>query len=256
MEEETVLDEQTGKSFKLEPEKGWDIAAAIFSILYLVAMLAFFSWQLVETCVGQGLLLKLFLPKGVDYPNSPLYRLMAYTVIGGGLGGIVNGIRSFISWHAERKAFGRRYVWKYITLPLLGAVLAAIVYAIVRGGIAALGGSYTPGEGFTNQAMSAFAIGALSGYGSHKVFKWLDGHVNKLFRITPIIEVTVPDLKGKSQSEVEVALKQSDLKLGKVSQKVSADPSEFSKVIDQNPLAGSTSLKGGLVDITIAIKAS
>lgn len=255
MEEETVLDEQTGKSYKLEPEKGWDIAAAIFSILYLVAMLGFFFWQLIETCAGQGLLLKLFLPEGVDYPNSPLYRLMAYTVIGGGLGGIVNGIRSFINWHAERKAFGRRYVWKYITLPLLGAVLAAIVYAIVRGGIAALGVNYTPGEDFTNQAMSAFAIGALSGYGSHKVFKWLDGHVNKLFRLAPVVEVIVPDLKGKTQNEAKVALKQSDLKLGKVSQKVSADPSEFSKVIDQNPPAGSTRPKGGLVDITIATKA-
>lgn len=246
MEEQTVLDEQTGKSYKLVPEAYWDIAAAIFSILYLVAMLVFFSCLLFAIWVKQSF--------QEDNPNSPVYLLIAYTVIGGGLGGIVNGIRSFIVWHAERKAFGRRYVWKYITLPLLGAVLAAIVYALIRSGIVAFGGNFAPSENFTHQALAAFAIGTLSGYGSNKVFKWLDGHVNKLFRIATTIGVKVPDLKGKTQEEAEVALKECNLNLGRVSQKASDDSAEVDKVISQNPSAGSICSKGAPVDITIATR--
>jgi hypothetical protein len=246
MKEQTVLDEQTGKSYKLVPEGGWDIFAAIVSILYLVAMLLFFSF-LLALLAGQS-----FQEEELNYV---VYLLILYAVIGGGLGGVVNGIRSFLAWHAEREAFGRRYLWKYITLPLLGAVLAAIVYALIRSGIVAVGGNFATGDNFTHQALAAFAIGALSGYGSHKVFKWLDGHVNRLFKIGTTIGVTVPDLKGKTQSEAEVALKKCNLNLGNVSQKVGDDPAEVDKVVGQNPPAGAISSKGGTVDITIAIKA-
>lgn len=246
MEEQTVRDEQTGESYKLVPEAYWDIAAAIFSILYLVAMLVIFTYLLLAISAGQSF--------QEDNPNSAVYLLIVYAVIGGGLGGVVNGIRSFIVWHAERKAFGRRYVWKYITLPLLGAVLAAIVYALIRSGIVAFGGNFAPDDNFANQALAAFAIGALSGYGSRRVLIWLDGHIKKLFRITTTIGVKVPDLKGKTQAEAEVALKECNLNLGKVSQKVSDDPAEVDKVIGQNPPAGLISSKGTLVDITIATK--
>jgi len=35
------------------------------------------------------------------------------------MGAAVNNIRSFIDWHAERNAFGRRFAWKYISMPRL-----------------------------------------------------------------------------------------------------------------------------------------
>ena len=157
MKECTFVDEKTGNIYQLVPEKAWDIAAATFSILYLVIMLAVFSGLLFAILGNQ------FLKE-----DNPIYLLMAYTVIGGGLGGVINGIRSFIGWHADRRAFGRRYVWKYITLPLLGA-------------------------------LGAFSIGALSGYGSHRVLKWLEEQVNKLFKITGTVGIKAPDLKDKTK---------------------------------------------------------
>ncbi|MHC4112546.1 MAG: hypothetical protein ACYSUY_15855 [Planctomycetota bacterium] len=196
MEREKVIDGATGRSFKLVPEQNWDIIAATFSILYLVVMLAVFS----------GLLFAI-LANHSSHEDNPIYVLMAYAAIGGGLGAIVNGIRSFLRWHADRKAFGRRYVWKYISLPLLGAALATMIYAFFRSGFIAFGGNFAPNENFPNQALAAFAIGALSGYGSHRVLKWLDERVKKLFKLTDngvetetntgIAETTESDLKDK-----------------------------------------------------------
>ena len=252
--EETAIDEQTGKVFELEAEELWDIITATFSVLYLIFMLFFLCWALFDVYHGQNELLTRLFSEDTIYPDSPLSRLIAYAVIGGGLGGVVNGFRSFISWHAERKAFGWRFTWKYITLPPLGAVLAAMVYTVVHCGMGVLGGGFTPSDDYTTQALSAFAIGALSGYGSHKVFKWLDDQVNKLFSIAPA-EITVPNLKGKTKKEAEIALKKNHLKRGKVTTEVSNDPDKINRVIEQKPAAGSISSKGESVDITIAVKA-
>lgn len=250
-----AVDEQTGKSFELLPEQRWDIAAATISILYLIAMLLFFSWLLIDIVIGQNVLLRSVSPRHTAYLKSPIFKLIVYTVIGGGLGGVVNGIRSFIIWHAERMAFGWRFIWKYITLPLVGTILAAVVYAIVRGGLAVFGGTFESSQDIPTQALAAFAIGALTGYGSHKVFIWLDKQVNKLFKTPPVAEIKVPDLKGKTQKEAEDILKESHLKLGKVDRKVADDPAKVNKIIDQNPPADSVIASGGSVDIVIATKA-
>jgi hypothetical protein len=249
-----AVDEQTGKPFKLEPEKTWDTVAAIISILYSIAMLVFFSWLALDFFAENKSLLKFLGLQDAKILESPFFRLIAYTVIGGGLGGTINGIRSFIVWHCERKAFGWRFVWKNITFPLIGPVLAAIVYAIVRGGIAAFGGGFAPTEQGEVQGFTAFAIGALAGYGSHKVFRWFDDQVNKLFRISPIEETKVPDLAGKSKDEAETLLKEVSLNLGKVDYEPSADPGKIDKIIGQNPPPDTKIRVDGSVDITIARK--
>ncbi len=188
MERKTVIDGITGRLVELVPEQTWDIIAATFSILYLVVMLIVFSGLLFAVLANQS-----------SYEENPIYILMAYTAIGGGLGAIINGIRSFLGWHADRQAFGRRYIWKYISLPLLGAALAAMIYAFFRSGLVVFGGNFTPEENFANQALAAFAIGAISGYGSHRVLKWLDEKVKKLFKITETVEAKESDLRDKTK---------------------------------------------------------
>jgi hypothetical protein len=111
--------------------------------------------------------------------------------------------------------------------------------------------------------LSAFAIGALSGYGSRQVYIWLDEQVKKLFNPPPPpqtetnasdVEVKVPDLKGKTQKEAEAVLKEFHLKLGNVTEEVSDKASAINKVIDQNPPTDSKIAKDNPVDITIAVK--
>ncbi len=252
-----AADEQTGAVFELVPEKRADIEAATVSIVYLIIMLIFFGWQFIDISTGRMLLLKKILGWNAVKLNSDMCRIIAYAVIGGGLGAVVNGFRSILTWHAERSAFGWRFLWKYITLPWIGATLAAIVYALTRAGIAVVGGNVAGGGSaggadFTVQGFSAFAIGALSGYGSHKVFKWLDEHVNRLFKISAVADVKVPNLRGKTQEEVVQALRKLELNLGKVEEEAREEPAEFNKVIHQSPPADTVVLKASSVDITIA----
>ena len=253
-EEAWAIDEQTGKVFKLAKEKPWDIAAATVSVVYLMAMLAFFFWQLLDIGFGKNVLLKIIFPNTADSLSTDLYRIIAFTVIGGGLGGTVNGFRGFIVWHSERKGFGWRFIWKYITFPLLGAILAGIVYAIVRGGVAAFGGNFTPSTDLTSQTLAAFGIGALSGYGSHKVFRWLDSIVNRMFKIAKKADALVPELIGWTKDQAEQILKEANLKLGDVDHKDTVDPAEDNKVVAQNPTPGSVIPKDGKVNITVARK--
>jgi len=253
-----AADEQTGNVFELNPEKRTDIEAATISVIYLIAMLVLFGWQFVDISTGRMLLLKRILHENADKLNSDMCRIIAYAVIGGGLGGIVNGFRSILIWHAERKAFGWRYLWKYITLPLLGATLAAIVYALTRAGMAVIGGSVaggnsTAGTDFAAQAFSAFAIGALSGYGSQKVFKWLDGHINRWFQISELAEVEVPNLKDNTEQQAKDALQKLELNV-KVVQQDSSDESQINKVVWQSPTAGTKVAKASQVTITVAKK--
>ena len=195
MKNQDFVDEQTGKSYEVVPEETWDVVVAVLSILYLVVVLVTFIYLFFAIWMGYSI--------EVDNPKFPVLLLMAYAVIGGGLGGAINGIRSFIGWHAEREAFKRRYVWKYISLPLIGVALAVIVYAFFRSGLVALGGNFAPNENFANQALAAFAIGALSGYGSRRVLIWLDRLVKKLLKIADAdagaVGTKVPDLEGKTK---------------------------------------------------------
>jgi len=255
-----AADEQTGNVFELKPERRGDIEAATVSIIYLIAMLIFFMWQFVDISTGQMLLLKWILDQNANKLNSDISRIIAYAVIGGGLGGVINGFRSILIWHADRRAFGWRYLWKYITLPLVGTALAAIVYASTRAGITVIGGNIASGDtagsaDFMAQAFSAFAIGAASGYGSPKVFKWLDELVNRIFKISEIAEVEVPELKGKTKEEVQDILRASELSLGQTMERTSSNASEIDTVVDQRPLARIKVPKASSVDIIIAKEA-
>ncbi|MHC4536868.1 MAG: helix-turn-helix domain-containing protein [Planctomycetota bacterium] len=195
MKKQDFVDEQTGKIYEVVPEGTWDVVVAVLSILYLVVVLVTFTYLFFAIWTNYSI--------EIDDPKSPVFLLMAYAVVGGGLGGAINGIRSFIGWHSEREAFKRRYVWKYISLPLIGVALAVIVYAFFRSGLVAFGGNFAPNENFANQALASFAIGALSGYGSRRVLIWLDRLVKKLFKIadtdTGAVGTKVPDLKGKTE---------------------------------------------------------
>ncbi len=250
----TVTDEQTGKCYELLTEAVWDIAAATFSVLYLLTAMFFLVWALFDIYHGQNQVLTRFFSEDTIYPDSPLARLIAYAVIGGALGSVVNGFRSLLSWHADRRAFGWRYVWKYVTLPPLGGVLAAIVYAVVHCGIGVLGADFTQGGATTNQALSAFAIGALAGYGCQKTFKWLDEHVNRVFS-TIRAEVKTPNLSGKTKEKAETALEAIGLKLGNVDSKTDPDKAKAGKVVAQDPLPDTKISRGGAVKITLAKKA-
>jgi hypothetical protein len=247
-------DEQTGNPFELETETLWDIAAATFSVLFLCALFFVFAWALFDLYHGQNQMLQYLFSKDMTYPDSPLSQLIAYAVIGGGLGAIVNGFRSIVSWHAERRAFSWRFLWKYLTLPPLGAVAAAMVYAFVYAGVAFLGGSFPDGQNSANQVLVAFGIGVLAGYGSPKGFKWLDVHVNRTFGVAPA-EINMRDLQRTSQDAAGTAGKEADLKPGKANYKGDGSDADNGNGIDQKPEPSSIFSRRESVDGTTGTRA-
>jgi hypothetical protein len=156
--------------------KLWDALAGDLCVTYLLLMLAFLAWQLFDTWIGRYSLLTRV---GYDLQRQQTLRLIAFTIIAGALGGVINALRSGLHY---RQTFHRRHTWKYLCAPWMGAALALFVYSLVRSSIGVLGGSTTSSVS-TAQVVSNFSIGALVGYGSKDVFVWLDAKVGSFFEV-------------------------------------------------------------------------
>ena len=173
-----VIDQQTGQPFAVNDERWFDVLAAWISALYSLAAIAYLAWVVLDTWSGEYKNWPASLTNQLNIKiSATVFKLIVYTAVGGGMGAAVSNLRSFVSWHAERKGFGWRFVWKYISLPPLGATLAVLVYGILQGGMAVFNGGNVGGTGTTVTSLSAWATGTLAGYGSHKVFIWLDEKV-------------------------------------------------------------------------------
>ncbi len=254
--ERYILDENTGRMIRLDPEDRVDVVIAIASMLYLLALLAFFFWQLFDVWIGQYSLLRWI---GYTQPrvDDPIFRLVAYALIGGGLGGVVNGIRSALFWHGEMRAFGRRYVWKYLTLPWLGVTLALFVFALVRSGMGVIGGEVFPSATSTTpQSLSTLIIGILSGYGAREVFIWLDAQVKRLFKVEAAEagESLVPEVVGLTREEAEQMLTAASLRVGAVTDEPIEDEAQVGKVVRQAPEPQKTVVSGTPVDLTLGAR--
>jgi hypothetical protein len=242
-----IRDERTGKIFKIIPESALDKRIAIYAICYLLIMLLFFFLALLDIYSKQFRLVTAF---GFDKPKSPIFQLAAYTLIGGGIGGVINGIRSFLFWHCDYYAFHHRFVWKYITGPWTGTALALIVFALVHSGVAVLGGGGNTGSIDLGRALSMFSIGALAGYGSRDVFIWLDAQVKKFFRVSAAGKV--PDLIGQKKEEAGKILKAAGMSLGDITEKEVDERGLDGTIIEQVPVGGAEIKESKTVDVVIA----
>lgn len=246
-----ITDLQTGKIFLKLPERWYDIASAWISAFYSLGVIVYLTFMVLHMLSGKYA----FWPEPVtnliaNQLTGPVSKLILYTAIGGAMGAAVNNLRSFIAWHAEEKAFGWRFIWKYVAMPPLGGTLAVLVYGILQGGMAVINGGATP-ENNQLTSLSAWAAGTLAGYGSHKVFIWLDDKVNTLFKIEKK-QVAVPDVTGKSKEDAKQILSSAQLSIGAISeQEVSSD--QAGKVITQTPSAGTQIDCGSKVDLIVGV---
>jgi hypothetical protein len=216
---------------------------AILSILYLLLTLLFFNWLLFDTWMDAHTLFRLV---GYDLSrlNSPFFHLVAYTVIGGAIGGIINGIRSVLMYY---KGFDSNYFWKYIAAPWSGAALAIIGFAILRSTVAIFGGDVSGAPTDTSQALANFGIGALAGYGSRDVFIWLDKQVSKLFAVPE----TTPKVTGQPEPVAVSQIQSKNLEVGAVATVPAETPMDAGKVVDQAPAPGTPIDRGQSVDLVV-----
>ena len=249
-----IVDEQTGTPFELVPERWFDVVSAWLSAAYSLTVIGYLAYVVLDTWSGQYKVWPASLTSQLDKSISAnVFKLIVYTAVGGGMGAAVNNIRGFVSWHAERQAFGWRFIWKYIALPPLGATLAVLVYGILQGGMAVFNGGNVGGTGAAITSLSAWATGTLAGYGSHKVFIWLDEKVNSLFKVDVRPTTKVPDLAGKTEDEAKKALEDAKLKLGQKTEQEATNPALVGKVVAQEPASGTEIACDSKVNIAIGV---
>lgn len=247
-----VKDQQTGKVYIKIEEHWYDKVSAAISAIYSLAVIGYLTFMILYMLSGRYA----FWPEALtnkiaNLLTYPVAKLILYTAIGGAMGAAVNNLRSFISWHAEDKAFGWRFIWKYLAMPPLGGTLAVLVYGILQGGMAVINGGATP-ENNQLTSLSAWATGTLAGYGSSKVFIWLDDKVNTLFKIDKK-QVPVPNLIGKSEDDARQTLSNAQLEVGTVSKEEVTSSDQVDKVIKQSPAVATIIDCGSKVDLTIGI---
>lgn len=254
MQDNKMYDERSARVVVLEEEKRLDKVLALISMVYLLIMVGLFLWGMFDVWVGRYTVVRL-LGYGSELEmkrlEEPIFRLLAYAFLGGGVGGAVNGIRSLLTWHVEWGAFQQRYVWKYVTWPWLGTALALIVFALVRSGLAVVGGEMAPADSDLRQSLSTMVLGILSGYGAREVFIWLDMQVSTLFKTNPAQAREVPDLFGLTRADAEQRLRQDELALGEVKEAKTEEDDKVGKVIQQFPESKKKLQPGSPVNITL-----
>jgi hypothetical protein len=226
-------------------EKDADHKTAVRCTIYLLLMLAFFGWLLFDTWIGNHSLARI-MRYDLSRLNNASFRLIAFTIIAGGLGGSVDGIRSIMIYG---DSFNGRHRWKYISLPWMGATLALLVYALLRSSIAVLGGSVSSGSIGSTQVMANFTAGALAGFGSKDVFIWLDDKVHKIFQVTE----KMPNVKGKPQEFALSRLQAANLELGEVSKVQKSNGKRAGTVMAQSPPPNTPIDRGQSVDLAVAV---
>jgi hypothetical protein len=255
-----MRDPHTGHLMPINRESRADRVAALLSMAYLLVMMAFFFWALFDIWIGRFTLVRLLgynTASDLDRLNEPIFILLAYAFMGGGLGGTVNGIRSLLTWHGEWAVFEQRYIWKYITWPWLGTALALIVFALVRSGVAVLGGDLVterPEEMNLRQTLSTLVIGILAGYGAREVFVWLDAQVSRYFRTESNEQRAVPDLLGLPLAEAAERLADEKLTLGEVVEQECERDEDIGKVVAQQPEPAKKLTTGGAVSVTVGAR--
>ncbi|HEY3475311.1 MAG TPA: PASTA domain-containing protein [Anaerolineales bacterium] len=225
-----------------------DARAGSLSIIYLLISLGFIGWLLFDIWIDAHTLARV-LRYDLKALHDSNYHLLAYTVLGGAIGAIVNGLRSIL---VHYKGFDRHHAWKYIAAPWMGAALALMGFALLKSTVAIFGGTAATATPDTTQALANFAIGALAGYGSKDVFVWLDSQVEKLF----VPKTEAPDTTGKDVAVAVQQIQGAELSVGAVVGTPVETPEEAGKVVEQVPEPGTMIDSGEAVSMVVGTSAN
>jgi hypothetical protein len=122
---------------------------------------------------------------GIQPPalNEPILRTIGFTMVGGFLGSVLYQIRLLFQYYLKSETYDYRWMGKYISAPWESAIMAIIVLALIRGGVALFGGSQGTDVNDTNN-FAAFGVGSLVGFGMRDVVGWIGGLVRTTFKAT------------------------------------------------------------------------
>jgi hypothetical protein len=178
----SLTDPQSGRKFLLRPESAKDWWAASSSYVYQIAMMLILTFLTLDTLLERNRLMTNVLGFSEEPLKTDTYKTLAVTFFAGALGGTLDAIRSLTRWHSEVNAYSRRFFLRDLAMPLSGALLAIVVYAVLRSGAGVLSGDFSlEGQTLFVSIMSASAIGFVAGFNSLQVYRWVDDVANRQF---------------------------------------------------------------------------
>jgi hypothetical protein len=135
-------------------------------------------------------------------------RLLLVVGLAGALGGLVHALRS-LAWYAGNRNLKYSWMMTYYLQPVVGAGLATIAYAVLRGGLVLV---TTQTSSDVVNPFGFAAIAALVGLFSAQAAEWLKRIFEQVFTSAPkgkdpAIEVRVTDINpehGAEQDEITV----------------------------------------------------
>jgi hypothetical protein len=131
-------------------------------------------------------------------------------ILAGALGSFVHSIGSFADFAGNQRLISS-WTWWYITRPFLGAALAVIFYAVLRGGFM----TGTPADSKSVNPFGVIAIGALVGMFADKASDKLGEIFDTLFKgggnrtgklAGPVINKLIPNTvaSGSGQTQLKI----------------------------------------------------
>jgi hypothetical protein len=96
----------------------------------------------------------------------------------GGIGGVIGALISLVKHIAIDQDFDRQHIMWYISSPIVGYGVGAVIFLVLRAGLLSLTG---PGQSITSP-LSMYAIAWLSGY-QHNVFTDILKRILKIFKV-------------------------------------------------------------------------
>jgi len=150
-----------------------EITVAFILVFYvaLFTALLYYSWKSTLTN---------YLGAFVDTEEQlTQLRNVAYAIAGGGLGSITYCMRAFFFYCIKKDFTFDTHKWWYVFRPVVGALLAFALYALVVGGIISISG--LPQKETFSSYLTIFAISYLAGFSSQQVVELLRSTSKALF---------------------------------------------------------------------------
>jgi hypothetical protein len=140
--------------------------------IYLTVSAFFWGWLLLDVAFNDFTLFKYL---HFTLPSEPikinLLKIAMYSLIGGAFGGMSYGMMN-LQRHTTLDGFKLVFLGDYLFRPFGAAILAVVVFALIRGGILTiLGADASNARPSVASSLSSFGIGYLSGFSSVEVIK-------------------------------------------------------------------------------------
>jgi len=139
--------------------QGFEEPRALFSYLLFMLVLA-----------GVGLFVTLGL-QSFSAPGDFSVAMLLSTAFTGGLGGVAGGMYALLTHVSNKKDYDPEYALWYYIYPIIGVLLGALIYIVVKLGLFQIGNS---------EPLTVYVLAPLVGFKQDLAFKWINNWLKQV----------------------------------------------------------------------------